>query len=544
MGKDSKSRVGILEKITKQQMLILFLFVVFLIYLVAQHRLIGMYFDDFGNASLSYGYDSSEIKGTDYTIADLLGWSKYIYYNWGGRILYALMLIPLLKSGASIYMFIQAFIILGIVYEIISISRINNINSNVCLSMFAVLLGYGSLKGDIIKDGIYWASASVLYVWPMLFFFCSILLYYKIEKLIKENQKIKKRYYIILMITIPLVTLSQEQIGGAFLVWIIMQIIVMHWKRERNYLKLDIPYLIYSLITFGLFFSTPGNWVRLGSDAVYANMSLVEKITTNFPKVLLLMSHPELCIFNSILLVMGIIMLYKLWKKKNKIYLLISFVLLCPWGIVTISDMKIIQISWILTREFSFLLFLLDMFILLIIYCNESKNMHFIPIMIAAVASVFCLIISPSFALRSCLPYVFCCYIVWGNIFSACIVDMYKQSNKGSILICLFITAIFSVCVLKNTYKIYTGYENNHYVDRYNYNTLKNYKDTMQEVYLVKYPNNKYRGFMSCDKGFEGTDYWIREYFDIPQNVQIKWKSLDEMIKMQYEIDEIYKVGE
>ena len=32
---------------------------VFIAYLFMQHRLVGMYFDDFGNASLSYSYDSS-----------------------------------------------------------------------------------------------------------------------------------------------------------------------------------------------------------------------------------------------------------------------------------------------------------------------------------------------------------------------------------------------------------------------------------------------------------------------------------------------------
>ena len=56
----------------------------FAFYLFMQHRLVGMYYDDFGNASLSYGYDSSSIIGTNYTIMDLAKWSKFIYLNWGG----------------------------------------------------------------------------------------------------------------------------------------------------------------------------------------------------------------------------------------------------------------------------------------------------------------------------------------------------------------------------------------------------------------------------------------------------------------------------
>lgn len=103
--------------------------------------MVGMYYDDFGNASLSYGYDSSQIAGTNYSMKDLYMWAKYIYFNWGGRIIYALMLIPLLKN-------------------------------------------------EILTMGMYWASASVLYVWPVLFFILLILHYGNLKKKINDSEKI------------------------------------------------------------------------------------------------------------------------------------------------------------------------------------------------------------------------------------------------------------------------------------------------------------------------------------------------------------------
>lgn len=522
-----------MNRVTKQKLVTLVFFCFFLVYLLAQHRLVGMYYDDFGNASLSYGYDSTMIKGTNYTIVDLMNWSRYIYFNWGGRILYALILIPLLKNGADLFMIIQAIIILGIMYEILVIVKKYNPSINTSIAVFALILGYGSLEGEILRQGMYWASASVLYLWPMLAFFFFILLYYKIEDEIKKKTKIKKSYYVIGLIAIPLVTLSQEQLGGAFLVWFIMHIILIHGKEEKKYLLIDIPYLVFSLITFGLFFAAPGNWSRMATDEVYANLSIVQKIITNFPKMISLMCNSQIHIFNALLICVGMLMIFVLWNKHNKMYLAISFLAIFPWGAVTATDMLYWNISRDIIRGGSFLLFLLDMFFLLIVYCKEKEKMQLIPIMIAAVASVFCLIFSPTFSMRSCIPYVFCCYLLIAYVFATEIIQVIGNTKKLLVYI-IVVQTILSLLVAVNVYRIYVGYENNHYIDQYNHNILKSYKNKTEEIYLVEYPNAYYRGVMSCDAGFDYINYWMKEYYDIPQEVKIKWYSIENMLKMQY----------
>ena len=58
-----------------------------LIYVVIQHAFVWMYFDDYGYASITYlGDQFNATGGTDFSFLDILGFLKYHYLHWGGRI--------------------------------------------------------------------------------------------------------------------------------------------------------------------------------------------------------------------------------------------------------------------------------------------------------------------------------------------------------------------------------------------------------------------------------------------------------------------------
>ena len=216
----------------KDSLVVFFLFVMFGFFLIAQHRLVGMYYDDFGNASLSYGYDSTNIMGTDYTLQDLLAWAKNLYLTWGGRVLCALILVPMLKSGPVLFMFVQACVLLAIFVAMYFVVKKFSQNGNgVVISIILILL-YGLLQGNILTQGIYWASASILYIWPILPFLIIILLYMDIERNICDGKKVRLSSYVGLILLIPLVTLSQEQIGGALVVWLICNALMGQFKKD------------------------------------------------------------------------------------------------------------------------------------------------------------------------------------------------------------------------------------------------------------------------------------------------------------------------
>lgn len=55
--------------------------------IIIQHQYVVMSFDDYGYASLTYGW-TGNTEGMDYTIKNIFQFLKWHYLNHGGRILY------------------------------------------------------------------------------------------------------------------------------------------------------------------------------------------------------------------------------------------------------------------------------------------------------------------------------------------------------------------------------------------------------------------------------------------------------------------------
>lgn len=529
-----------LQNSKKDSLVVFFLFVMFGFFLIAQHRLVGMYYDDFGNASLSYGYDSTNIMGTDYTLQDLLAWAKNLYLTWGGRVLYALILVPMLKSGPVLFMFVQACVLLAIFVAMYFVVKKFSQNGNgVVISIILILL-YGLLQGNILTQGIYWASASILYIWPILPFLIIILLYMDIERNICDGKKVRLSSYVGLILLIPLVTLSQEQIGGALVVWLICNALMGHYKKDRRYLKLDCFSISYSVVTFGIFFAAPGNWVRLASNENYAELTFMEKILDSTPKVFALLIDNDLKYFNMALIATGVIIIIS--SVHRKICIILGSLGIVPFLITNIRDIFGVGIHVDIIRGISFGLFLVDMFFLLLNYFILKKKTQFMAVMIAGVASVFCLVVSPAFATRSCLLYVFFCMVLCAIVFG----DFWNTISCDAIRLISVIVCVFTfVLSVVNLTRIYRGYEENYYGDRLNFKILKDYNGTDNRIYLLNYANEAYRSSMPCDRGYEFVSHWMKEYFNIPENVDIVYKTADELFQYAKEnvIDVIHGEG-
>ena len=73
---------GIKNKYLKNTWTIFAIFALLLFLLERFFWPVGLYFDDFGNASLSYGSDYGfdvDVLGMNWGLADLLRWDKWIY---------------------------------------------------------------------------------------------------------------------------------------------------------------------------------------------------------------------------------------------------------------------------------------------------------------------------------------------------------------------------------------------------------------------------------------------------------------------------------
>ena len=288
-----------------------------------QCQLIAMYFDDFGNASLSYSYVVPNVQGTNYTISQLFEWARHIYNQWGGRIFYAIaFIIPLLKNGISAFMFIQSIILtLILFYNYKIIKRFSIKQKFISFVPFLLFIFYCMIDMVFLRHGIYWASASVLYVWPLLPLFMFLDFYLElIEKIDKEKKYNKVFSYFYLMILAFLTTFSQEQIGVGLIMFLLFNMIFIQ-KMDKKYLKVNIFCLLISICFYLLLFLAPGNWVRMDSNKEFSKLSFLGKIIYNYPNLIKCLFFDKLHYFIYIICFCEFFVAYKIRKELNKILL-------------------------------------------------------------------------------------------------------------------------------------------------------------------------------------------------------------------------------
>ena len=193
--------------IIKNKKLLFFLvYFCIIVLLLLQHSVVEMYFDDFGNASLSYSTTIEGVVGTNFNMKQLLENAHYTYYNYGGRILYGMFSSILLKNGIKPFMMLQVFIITGIFYYISAIITLLTKKESLMYPVICMIL-YMLLDISILRHGVYWASASILYIWPLLPLFALIYHYLKTIKKIENGDNINFLLYSFISIFLIILTI-------------------------------------------------------------------------------------------------------------------------------------------------------------------------------------------------------------------------------------------------------------------------------------------------------------------------------------------------
>lgn len=150
-----------MKSIEKKEMILTSGIIVLLILL--QHHYVTMYFDDYGYASLSYaGFENH--AGMSCGLDEIIQFLKAHFLNWGGRVLYFFFEIIIFRlGGLPLMQAVQAVIIvlIGIISGKI-VSFTTKSSPYKCIALELVM--YGMIHINTLRDGVYWYSASVLYV--------------------------------------------------------------------------------------------------------------------------------------------------------------------------------------------------------------------------------------------------------------------------------------------------------------------------------------------------------------------------------------------
>jgi len=510
-----------MKKIGVDRRIIYIIFFACLCLLLVQHRYVELYFDDYGNASLSYGYTAPDVCGTNWKIGDIIEWAKWCYSNWGGRILYAaVVLFPLIKHSALPFMLIQAFVITGILFLLykLVVHEMKIKTENACLSVL-LIASFMLIGQDVHRYGTYWASASVLYIWPLLPFLLSIYLYEVTEEKYVISKKTHVKMNALQVILVFFSTFSQEQVGLSVIAFYFIFIGIKHWKKWKLYYKIDAPILITTCISYLSLFMAPGNFNRLGTTA-FSKMSFTEKVVYNFPIIIRYFFADGLKWLNVLMTLMVLLGALRLVKVKTIAWIAvgasgISFALCCAaiekpifWGTYGVVLGCFVMLTIVVVTSF---------------YCCVYGRFGILALMYAGGISVGCLVMSPAIDLRSYLEYIFMIMIVTGMYFQ----DMYSLLKGQRKIWGMYILLI---CVLviggTNYTKILSGYRENYSSLHYNEKVLKAYTGS-EKIYLKKTPNLDYRGPMPYEENYEGTEYWMKEYYNIPLETEFIWEDIN-----------------
>ncbi len=512
----------------KEGCYVAFIFVLFWIALAIQHSLVGLCFDDYGNGSLSYGYEVLGVDGTNFSLRDLCKWAKEIYFNWGGRLLYAcLFLIPMLRDGIDLFMFVQSFVIAGLFYLMYRIVCDHvKVKHSIGIALLMPVL-YGLIGIQIHAYATYWASASVLYIWPMIPMLFAMFYFDKTCRRIAQGEKISfLRFALIEGICVAFTTLAQEQLGGALLVYLVLYIILHHFKDFKKYLKTDVYTLVVAIITYLILFMAPGNYARMDENVEFSNLSLIGKIQTNFPKIHQMLNLSDFRVFHKMLILasicMVVMLLVKEWKNICNIITAIVAVVTSAVGLYGMPslDNNVLAVTY--------LVFYLGLAFVSFRYYWVKGKKEFICYLVAAVAMNYCLLISPALEVRSFLPYLLMTFLHIGIVFQ----DMWMTFGKykvGAVVMVLYLLSVthsgYSSFMLT-----LNGYYENEFFIEYNDNQLKNWKNEKSDIIvLLNYPNVLYRGASTCDNTIydEKIDYLMKQYYGINEDVYIKWTDID-----------------
>lgn len=494
------------------------IFFSFLTYQFLQNSLIWFYHDDYGYISLNYGIDT-HISGMNYTLMDMFEYFKWHYLNWGGRVLFFFFFSLLARIGGLwLLRIVQTIIITTILYETYLLARGRRTDSPL-LALTTALL-WGAFSISVIRDGVYWFTASVLYTWPLVFFFAGVLVNQQFIQI--KSIKLKLVLEFILFF---LAGFSQEQIA----ILSITYCIVSNIQRFIYKKKVCLAPLAGAIVGGAIEILSPGNFARAGNtnNAAWFSLSLFEKIKINLNILIKYnfgKSNIIFVIIIFIIVLLGCRIIREKYKKTGNIFFILN---LCyPVYVLLLGKEESILFVVIIG------IWTINALLTLLYCCIIKKNMLLICLVCAAVSSQGMLLIVPSISHRTIIMFQYIMHIVALTFFYDYLNEIKSKAKYKIIMFYMAYIFLAFVCVY-NGAKIGLGYYRNNTINKINNENLnsmaekiKNGEDLNTVIYY-KLDDYRYAVDMPYDKDRSYIEYWIKEYYQLPSDVKFTYEYMD-----------------
>lgn len=172
-----------------------------------QNKYIGFYHDDYGYGALTYAVNTHYAERT---LPNILDYLVHHYMEWGGRVVFFFFEILLIQGGMSCFFLVQAIVLTAMLFFTYRILLQLLDRKEDSFVLLAFLLSFYLLFNEgIYRGGMFWATASVLYIWP----FCPLALGVLILLATRQQDRLSLPARAALPVSFFLAAASQEQVS-------------------------------------------------------------------------------------------------------------------------------------------------------------------------------------------------------------------------------------------------------------------------------------------------------------------------------------------
>ncbi len=509
-------------------------FLVFFGVMLVQNRYVFIYHDDYGYASLSYAINIQSVHGHTFSLSQLVAYLTGHYNLWGGGVIAKGIEIMALRWGVWPFRILQSVVLTMILvsaYKLLNIFYKREITR--WLIAFTLCCCYGLIAIQLHRDGTYWPTASVSYVWPFLVLFIAATIHLR---LVNGRQD---RWLLPIMGVLYFVAgAAQEQIGLISVVFVSGLLLTHLWlKKGRSVLFVDSIAILFVLVGFAFLILAPGNLVRLGNPiyTFFRGMVLSDRLQLTLPNILQINFGRQ---NQAILLLWTWLCVAVMWasyraRKRPPLIYLFTFLICVFFGLVlTVSLIPALSSieNWIYQPPSSigpFLFwvgFLCAVSLAVVLFCVEKGLYALIALFVGGILSQVIMVASPTWNLRSSLIFLFTLFPVLAAMLGEVVPEVRGQLLASLALLIIFTAAAFNTAVIVH------GYAANSLVMESNDRLLRQAAQAIpegaivQKIRLKTLPNDLYAAEMPYSPGYEYINWWIKEYYDLPLDIDLNWK--------------------
>lgn len=501
-----------------------------------QVRNVFYYFDDYGYLSLSY-QNLYQLQGK-MRLTDILLFLRNHYQRWGGRVLYFFLLII---YGRNIWVIraalcIHIFVMLLIMGKLAGYEKKGHIG---VLDIAMPALLYALIEVDFLRDGAYWFTAAVLYVFPIPWLLLGVILFYQ-ESFQDRKTVIWRRSAAARILCCPILFLascSQEQIG--LCATVIIMLATVEYVLERRKIELfQIASNVACWIGCAILLAAPGNYIRLQESMM--RKSIIECIDSSLH---IITSDSTKYMTIALMIVVNMVSVTILRKTTGKMIKMLTgafaaagailglIMLFGGYGMLTALQtiFRLLRIERLNDFCNVFLsVYLVGSWALLFIwYTFYHKLRVYKWFLSGATVIIGVSFFSPDVSRRMILPALLLIIVVMGEIIVNFAAEMKGVKIQAFAVLLAVITALAGL----NYHYIMYGYYKNASPAEYNMNVLQNfehYADDNLYVLLKKNKDDTFGNMMPYMPGYDFILGYMKKMYNIPDDAILRWSGRSE----------------